>query len=190
MLLELLVVFFGVYAAFALNTWREDRRAAEQRRQITSMIAEHIEDVSGELALVQPQLDSLLYRPFIEAQERGERPMPVPLEFTSGDVGVGLWEAAVQAGGLDVLDIQTLRDVQRYFARLQYLNNVAKRGSDLSDAYILPRLGDGPEAFYDASGALRPQYQWYPSIVAQLGGIVEELVAYGDSLHVRLDAKY
>ncbi len=138
LVLELLVVFVGVYAAFALNTWREDRRDEEQQRQITAMIAQHIAGVSQELALVQPQVDSLLYRPFVEAQARGEQPIPVPLQFTSGDIGVGLWEAAVQAGGLDVLDIRTLRDVQLYFARLQYLNNTAERARALSDATSFP----------------------------------------------------
>lgn len=78
LLLELFVIFIGVYAAFALSEHEKRRDAAERRDQFSRALVREIEDITSntrrvarEMPLMVARLDSLI--------AAGERPPLQPM---------------------------------------------------------------------------------------------------------------
>lgn len=159
LLLELLVVFVGVYAAFALNSYREAVRDRERK----AVILESMQYMNAALQKEVGAMDSTLalrLGALEDAIEAGERPPLRPIEIGGGYQG-GLWEAMLQAGGLDVLSVELILAVESFNTYLRYsqaqLDRLAERNTEL----LIPNLDRGPDAFYDPeTGALRPSYTW------------------------------
>jgi hypothetical protein len=188
LLLELLVVFVGVYAAFALNTWREDRRDDARREQILQTLRSHVTWVDRGIEEGRPAIDSVFILPFLTRLEDGDAPVLQPIDFAAGAVGKGLWEAMLQAGGLDVLDAATIERMHHYFSTLEQGVHVLDDARAQSHVQLYPNLGRGTDEFYDERGRLRPRYAWYPKTLRTLHHHFQRLDAAGDSTLAHLDS--
>ena len=116
-------------------------------------------------------------------------PRIVPISIASSyNPNENAW--LLQSGGLELLDMQTI-------ARLKELDTVAATGmatmthyQQLSDALIVPRLGDDPTTFYDpATRQLRPLYALYPEILKDIAQIMNDLREKTDHLLEQLRAE-
>ena len=189
LLLELLVVFVGVYAAFALSTWQEDRRDDARRAQILEALHAHVAWVDEGVDVMRPALDSSFISPFLDGLEAGERPEVEPITLTTGESGTGLWEAMLQSGGLDVLEAPTIELMHKYFASLQRGADGLEEARAQTLAQLYPRLGSGPDTFYDPrTGALRPEYGWYPAALRRMRSDFNTVAYLGDVVLVHLDS--
>ncbi len=189
LLAELLVVFVGVYAAFALSTWQQDQRDEARHQQILETLRSHVALINDELDAVFPRVDSLYLRPLLDSIEVGAMPPLVALNLNAGDTGTGLWEALLQSGGLDVLDAQTIAMMQRYFAMLSSGVEAATELRTLINEQLYPSLGRAPSEFYDtATGALRPKYGWYPLRLQRVRSVTASIDVAGDQVLAHLDS--
>ncbi len=189
LLLELLVVFVGVYAAFALSTWQENQRDQARQQQILQTLRSHVAEVDRGVQIAGPRMDSTVFTPFFEQLEAGEMPELRPLSMTTGEVGTGLWEATLQSGGLDVLDASTIELMHTYFGALAYAAESIDEMRSQSHAYLYPNLGRGPGEFYDTStGVLRPEYGWYPHALRQQRSNFRAIESLGGSVLAHLDS--
>lgn len=188
LLLELLVVFVGVYAAFALSTWQEAQRDQARQRQILQALRSHVAWVHTDVERMHPRIDAELSA-FLEEMEAGSMPELEPIELAGGEIGSGLWEALLQSGGLDVLNTSTIELMHKYFGALKYGATRLDDARAQTRLQLYPNLGRGPSAFYDvATGELRPEYGWYPSALRQMRGNVRTIAILGDSVLVHLDS--
>lgn len=185
--LELFVVFVGVYAAFALTDWDQRRQDDRQRERLrVALLAE----VRGTTAVAQAARQSVrqLRDDFESRRQRGEHPVPGPvLSETRADPNV--WNATVAAGGIELIDVGTFVRLARYYNAVQAGLESGQALRRLSEQVLVPRLGDRPESFYLEDGVtLRPEYRWYPDLLAQIDQIGGIVVARGDSIVAVLES--
>jgi hypothetical protein len=179
--LELLVVFIGVYAAFALSEHRAQRESAERRDQLQLALIREIEGVTENTrraAESAPRglaaLDSM-----IAAGERPPlQPMLEPVRFESH-----MWEATLQSGGLELFPVPLVYRMSEFYNHLNMGFEQLAQLRSLSETVLVPHLGEGPDEFYDpATGRLRPKYHWYPQGIRNLGSVAAQITEAGDAL--------
>ena len=102
---ELLVVFIGVYSAFALSQYEARREADNRRRQLQEALTSKIRDLTSNTLRVARVLPAQLAE-LRSAIKHGQRPTLTPwLEPVR--VRTYMWESTLQSGALGLLPIPT-----------------------------------------------------------------------------------
>lgn len=89
--IELIVVFVGVYAAFVLDDHREQRRVAIKKAQVRAALLERFASDERFLDTMGTFLEDFVTR-FATEHEAGSMPRPGPIHLVLG-VCRGLWDA-------------------------------------------------------------------------------------------------
>jgi hypothetical protein len=158
---ELFLVFIGVYAAFWLNGYQQRQQDAERRDQILAFIeqtlSEGIESSKANRAKEQePEAAE-----FRRALDAGEMPPLQPFVFIT-DYSPSDLATMMQSGGVQLLDVQTLRALRRDESVIRWGLQRMARYQKLSDELNVPNLGQDSSFFYDpATKKLRKQFEIY-----------------------------
>lgn len=158
LLLELLVVFVGVYAA-AMLAQRQERLAEVERRDALRLaLAEELGQIAGVAQQMSGELDELeAYAATIRSEARPSlRATQSYLPFTPS-----VWEAALASGGIELLDPGLVVRLSGFYGRMDALVRLGEQRGDLIRTVLLPNLDAPPSEYYDADGQLRPKYSWY-----------------------------
>jgi hypothetical protein len=172
---ELLLVFVGVYGAFWLNNYQQHRQDAERRDQILAFIgqtlSEGIESSKANRAKEQePEAAE-----FRHALDAGEMPRLRPFVFIT-DYSPSDLATMLQSGGVQLLDVQTLRALRRDESVIRWGLQRMARYQKLSDELIVPNLGQDTSFFYDpATKKLRKQFEIYPQALEATVDFAHEL---------------
>jgi hypothetical protein len=159
---ELILVFVGVYAAFWLNDYQQHRQDAERRDRILAFIeqtlSEGIESSKSNRAKEQePEAAE-----FRRALDAGETPPLRPFVFIT-DYSPSDLATMLQSGGVQLLDVQTLRALRSDESVIRWGLARMARYQKLSDELIVPNLDQDISFFYDsATRKLRKQFEIYP----------------------------
>lgn len=184
--LELVVVFVGVYAAFALTEYGEQRRDAERRQQLQAALVREIRDITSNTRRVAEYLPPQLAR-YDSAVAAGARPSLDPW-MEPVRVQTHMWEATLQSGGLDLFDVPTVYALSQFYNELNAGFEQLAQLRDLSETILVPNLGGSSDEFYDpGTGRLRPKYEWHRSGLGRLSELAAEITASGDSLAALLE---
>ncbi len=160
LVIELVVVFVGVYAAFVLDDYREQGRVETKKAQVHAALLEEFESHEAALDTIMPFLETLVTE-FEDGHEAGDMPRPNPIHLVLG-VRRGLWDAVLQAGGLEVLDVGVMYRINTYYVVASFVGREMDRLTALSDQLVLPVADSGIEEFYDIkSRRLKRKYRWY-----------------------------
>jgi hypothetical protein len=183
LVLELIVVFIGVYAAFALAEWESSRDEDARRRQLTAAVVREISDITQNTRRVATQAPFLVR--FDSLISAGARP---PLEPMIEPVRVDthIWNAMLQAGVLDLFDVKTVYGISQFYNELNAGFEQLLQLRTLSETVLIPNLDRGSAEFYNAAGELRPKYEWYVSGRWRLINLARNITRMGDSLVVVL----
>jgi hypothetical protein len=185
--LELIVVFVGVYAAFVLSEYQEDRKASQRRRQLEAALVREIQDITTRTRRVAKALPAQLAR-FDSAVAAGARP-PLEPEIEPVRVQTHMWEATLQSGALDFFDVPTVFELSRFYNELNAGFEQLAQLRHLSETVLIPNLGRGADEFYQpADGKLRPKYQWYRDGLQRLAGLAMRITELGDSAVAKLQS--
>lgn len=184
--IELVVVFFGVYAAFLLTELRERRQVEAQRTQIIAALYTEIEEVMGRADRAAGGLTRMVayYDSTIAAGEMPPLlPMIEPVRAESH-----MWQATLQMGGLDILDVSTMYEISRFYNVLNAGFEQLAQIRELSENMIIPNLDQGPEAFYNTeTGRLLKKYEWYLEGLRSIANLSLEVKAVGDAVLQELE---
>ena len=103
---ELVLVFVGVYAAFWLNSYQQHQQDAERRDRILASIEQTLREgiESGKINRANEEREAAEFRRALDA---GEMPPLHPFVFIT-DYSPGDFATLLQAGGIQLLDLQTL----------------------------------------------------------------------------------
>ncbi len=187
LVLELLVVFVGVYAAFALTEYGERRRDAERRQQLEAALVSEIRDITSRTRRVAEDLPPQLAR-FDSAVAAGARP-PLQPWMEPVRVQTHMWEATLRSGGLDLFDVPTVYAISQFYNELNAGFEQLSQLRELSERMLLPSLGMSSDEFYDPeTGRLRARYEWWRSGLGRLSLLAAGITAAGDSLAALLEA--
>lgn len=171
-LLELFIVFIGVYGAFELNRYQENKRERKIKLNYLVSFKSELVSIRSQTVQVKKQIEGII-KDFETKYAAGERPalQPPALYYNSAllitqiglsdDVFVQLDPslASSLSGGYDI--------VQRTGIRIKDFN-------DLCNEQL---ISHEPIEFYDRQGKLKPQYDWYmknlKNLEARLGMLIE-----------------
>ena len=168
---ELVFVFLGMYGAFLLERMHDDDMDLLRKRQILQALVDEFEDYEKELGSASSSLDEAYGVPFFTAYGEGDRPFPSPIPYGGmGSVNTGIWEAMLQSGGIEVLEVEVIQQVQVFFKKLQDLLDLYSRFERLTEQMILPEMDEDVTFFYQAEGSeLRDKYKWYANSLFTIG---------------------
>ena len=185
---ELGTVFLGVYAAFFLGNHASQRQAHQRREQLLAWMEDHykvvLDNSNAQLAALREKIAA-----FNARLADGQMPEVKAISW-QGDYDPSDMTSLLQSGGFDLLDIETIRDLQDVESVLRQQVSVALHAQQRSDALILPNLGKNPSAFYDPNTRrLREPYEWLPKTVEDLRAGFEQLQASSTKLLARVRAE-
>lgn len=158
---ELVLVFVGIYAAFWLNNYQQHGQDAQRRDQILASL-EQILRQGIESGKVNGTEEERQANEFQRALDAGEMPPLRPFVFTT-DYNPGDFAAFLQAGGIELLNVETLTALRNDESVIRWGLSRVKHYEKLSDDLIVPNLDQDISFFYDpASRKLRKRFEMYP----------------------------
>jgi hypothetical protein len=172
---ELVLVFVGVYAAFWLNSYQQRRQDAERRDQMLAFIEQTLSEgiESSKINRTQEQEPEAVK--FRRALDAGEMPPLRPFTFIT-DYRESDLATMLQSGGVQLLDVQTLRALRSDESVIRWGLARMARYQKLSDELIVPNLDKDISFFYDpATKKLRKQFEIYPDALEETVKLANDL---------------
>jgi hypothetical protein len=159
---ELVLVFVGVYAAFWLNSYQQRQQDAERRDQILAFIEQTLSQGIESSKINRAKEQEPEAAEFRRALDAGEMPPLRPFVFIT-DYSPSDLATMLQSGGVQLLDVQTLRALRNDEAVIRWGLARMARYQKLSDELIVPNLDKDISFFYDpATKKSRKQFDIYP----------------------------
>jgi len=158
---ELVLVFVGVYAAFWLNNYQQRRQDEERRDRILASIERTLREgiESDKINRAKQEREAAEFRRALDA---GEMPPLHPFVFMT-DYSPGDFATMLQAGGIQLLDLETLTALRNDESVIRWGLSGMARYQKLSDELIVPNIDQNVSLFYDpASRKLRRRFDIYP----------------------------
>ena len=178
-LVDLVIVFVGVYAAFVLNAYESRREQSERREQLLAWLDDYCIESAANLENEQTLIEEAL-TDFNRRLNNGEMP---ELEYinvnSSYDSTFSL--SFFQAGAGELLEVATLRQVRAVDKDSKLAAEDIKHFQELSASVLVPQLNHERTFFYDLSSRrLLPQYAWYPTAF-------QDMVDYCNKIRPEID---
>ena len=146
---ELILVFVGVYAAFWLNNYQQRQQDAERRDQILAFIEQQLSQGIESSKLNRAKEQEPEAAEFRRALNAGEMPPLQPFVFIT-DYSPSDLATMLQSGGVQLLDVQTLRALRNDESVIRWGLARMARYQKLSDELIVPNLDQDISFFYDS----------------------------------------
>jgi hypothetical protein len=185
---ELVLVFVGVYGAFWLNNYQQQREEAGRRDQILASFEQQLREgiESGKINRAKQERKAAEFRRALDA---GEIPPMQPFVFIT-DYSPTDWATMLQAGGVQLLDVQTLIAVRNDESVIRWGLSRMAWYQKLSDELIVPNLDQDISFFYDpATKKLRKRFEIYPDALDANVQFANELERTHTELLKRIQAE-
>ena len=142
-----------------------------RKRQILEALVQEFTGYESELSEASTALDEGYGVPFFTNYRTGEKPFPRQIPLVGmGNVNTGIWEAMLGSGGMEVLEVKKIQEVQSFFKAYQDFLQLLQGFKELYNSFILPEYDQNTSFFYQAEGIeLRDKYKWYVNQLFQMG---------------------
>jgi hypothetical protein len=172
---ELILVFVSVYAAFWLSNYQQHQQDAQRRDQILGFIEQTLSEGIESSKVNRAKEQEPEAAEFRRALDAGEMPPLRPFVFIT-DYSPSDLATMLQSGGVQLLDVQTLRALRSDESVIRWGLQRMSRYQKLSDDLIVPNLGQEISFFYDpATKKLRKQFEIYPKALEERVTFANEL---------------
>src|SRR5215211_2899831 len=186
---ELVLVFVGVYAAFWLSNYQQHRQDAERRDRILAFIEQTLREGIESSKINRAKEQEPEAAEFRRALHAGEMPPLRPFVFIT-DYSPSDLATMLQSGGVQLLDVQTLRALRDDEAVIRWGLARMARYQKLSDELIVPNLDQDISFFYDpGTKKLRKQFEIYPKALEARVNFANELERTHSELLARIQAE-
>jgi len=166
LLLEFSIVFVGVYLAFLLSEWQEQRRDRKiQAKYYQSLIFE-FEEFQRHLETEDRKLRDT-YLVLLDAIDQGQRPDLLPPDLFYLYRGPVL-TAAFNAKNFESLDLDLIHSIARGTFQLERLKSRIQMLNGFTQTILLPELASGKPDFFTTDGQLRQGFAWYPKLLREI----------------------
>lgn len=186
---EIVIIFVGVTAAFALEAARQDRQDAEYRQSMIGALAATLNDIIQHNRQFEALVDKKL-ADFDAALARGEHPkLPVYREPGSERPPTRIWDGVVSTGAAKALDPELFYALAILYTRLDSFGERYIRYNDFTEQRIFP-LGPDETGTYDSrTGRLKPEFAAYVDRLRDLSNSAKELDKAATDLKLRLNVE-
>jgi uncharacterized protein YukE len=185
---ELILVFVGVSAAFWLSNYQQHRQDAERRDRILASIERTLREgiESGKINRAREEREAAEFKRALDA---GEMPPLRPFVFIT-DYSPGDFATWLQAGGTQLLDLETLMALRNDESVIRWGLSGMARYQKLSDELIVPNLDQDISFFYDpATKKLRKRFEMYPKALQATVKFANDLERTHTELLKRIQAE-
>lgn len=191
LLVELVIVFVGVSAAFLVDSYRESREEFELAQQIYRALAEEIglpaEAVGPEYQqIIRQRLES-----WEQARTAGRLEPPPYFRIARGErPPTGVWDAAVASGAIRVIDTHLLFELAQYYNRVKSLGDRYLRYVAVTDPTYHALQVKTPGSFYrPGTRALLDEYQAHVSLLQDYYAAHQLVIDEAGSILSKIRAK-
>jgi len=172
---ELVLVFVGVSAAFWLSNYQQHQQEAERRDRILAFIEQTLREGIESSKINRTKEQEPAAAEFRRALDAGEMPPLHPFVFIT-DYSPSDLATMLQAGGVQLLDVQTLRALRNDESVIRWGLARMARYQKLSDELIVSNLDKDISFFYDpATKKLRKQFEIYPEALEETVKLANDL---------------
>lgn len=186
-IVELVVVFIGVTAAFAMENWRSNAAEERYRRQMIAALSESIEGLAAHNQDIQHLIETRVTA-FDAALARGERPAPPIYREEGAERPPRAFDGIVATGVARSLSPGLYFKLVEYFNRVDSWGDRYARYVVFTEERVLPSMnGDDTSAFYTPNGQLRSEYREYVNRLRDLGDLSELLAENATRVRAELD---
>src|SRR5437763_11329007 len=186
---ELVLVFIGVYAAFWLNNFQQHQQDAERRDRILASIEQTLREGIESSKINRTTEQQPAAAEFRRALDASEMPPLRPFVFIT-DYSPSDLATMLQSGGVQLLDVQTLRALRNDESVIRWGLARMARYQKLSDELIVPNLDQDIAFFYDpATKKLRKQFEIYPEALEATVKFADELESVHSELLNRIQSE-
>jgi hypothetical protein len=178
-MVDLVIVFVGVYAAFVLNGYESHREQRNRREQLLTWLDDYCGESTANLENEKTLIEDAI-TDFNRRLNNGEMPELAYVNISSSyDSSFSL--SFFQAGAGDLLDVGTLRQLRAVDKDSKLAAEDIKHFQELSASVLVPQLNHERSFFYDlATRKLLPQYAWYPMAF-------QDMVDYCNKIRPKID---
>ena len=161
LLFEIVIIFIGVNAAFALEAARQDRSDADYRNSMIAAMIPTFDDMQRHNRIFIDEAEKK-----IDAFDRnlaaGKRPLlPILRESGAERPPLRAWDGIVASRVSKVMPPKLYFELSQFYNRQESLGERYVRYAEMTERDIFP-LGPDQKTIYDLStGQLKPQYAAY-----------------------------
>jgi hypothetical protein len=167
---ELVIVFVGVTAAFALENYRRGREDAAYQHAMVDELGASMNDFATHGVHLDQYIGTLLSN-FAAARRAGKiPPLPVYRERGGERPPPRVWDGIVVSGAARSLDPKLFFKLAVFYHRADSFGDRYLRYNAFTEERVLPFI-DNPTTFYAPNGQLKPEYRAY---VDRLGDLETE----------------
>lgn len=155
---ELVIVFIGVTAAFALEYRRQEASESRYRKEMIAALLPTLDDVIGHNAEFDAEVTAKLAA-FDAAIAAGQQPeLPIFREDNSERPPTRAWDGLIASGAARALAPELFFRFALFYTRQESVGERYIRYNDFTEQRVYP-LGRDASAFYDTgSGQLKPEF--------------------------------
>ena len=182
---ELVVVFIGVTAAFALENWRQDSEEAHYRQTVVVAVSQTFRNVGTHGRDISRQISEKL-RAFDNGLARGEQPQ-LPVYRESGGEGppTQIWDGLMSTGAVKALQPDMVWRIAAFYNELNSVGDRYRRYNAITEARVFGLDHDQAEAWED--GRLKPEFRAYLAQLRELGIANDSVNRHADILRHDLE---
>ena len=186
LLFEIVIIFIGVTAAFALEAARQERADAAYRNGMIAALIPTFNDFEHHSRQFEQETGSKIAA-FDAALAQGEQPkLPIYRESGGERPPSRAWDGIVATGVSKALPPELYYELSRFYTRQESFGERYVRYAQMTEQQILT-LGPEQRGIYDpASGALKPEYAAYVDRLRDLIAVDRILDAQARELRSKL----
>ena len=185
-MVDLVIVFVGVYAAFVLNAYESRLAQSDRREQLLTWLDDYCRESEANLENERTLIEEAL-TDFNRRLNNGEMPELAYVNINSSyDSTFSL--SFFQAGAGELLGVGTLRQLRAVDKDSILAAEDIKHFQELSTSVLVPQLNHERTFFYDPSSRkLLPQYAWYPTAFQDMVDYCNKIQPEIDELRKRIN---
>lgn len=186
LLFEIVIIFVGVTAAFALEAARQERDDAAYRNGMIAALIPTFNDFEQHSRVFEQETSSKIAA-FDAALARGEQPkLPIYREPGGERPPTRAWDGIVATGVSKALPPELYYELSRFYTRQESFGERYVRYALMTEQQILS-LGPEQRGIYDpASGELKPAYAAYVDRLRDLVAVDQVLQVQARELRAKL----
>ena len=187
LLFEIVIIFVGVTAAFALESARQERADAAYRQSMIAALIPTLDDLIRHNRQFESTVDTQIAT-FDAELARGRRPLlPVYREPGAEQPPIRAWDGIVATGVSKALPPALYFDLSLFYTRQESFGERYIRYAQMTEQNVLP-LGLGQPGMYDPEGALKPVFAAYVDRLRDLSAAAKRLDLQARELKAKVQA--
>jgi len=185
---QLFVIFLGVTAAFLVENYRQRQNDKADMMQAVAGIIKELEEYETKNARYAAAFDSAIEK-WKTADRQGHRAVPGYYRIPgSTHPPTAAWTTTVNSGIARMFDPNLRRELGYYYSEFVGIHDNYDRYNQFTEREVLPRLSQGPDAFYGADGKLLPMFRVHMDLQTQFADDLRRMGQMAHDLRLRLEA--